>query len=372
MQFYDILFLICAVVELFHYFIQKRYSYWKRLNIPYIKAKFPFGNIQGLSRTIHISKLFQNHYNELKGKGQFGGTFSFMTPTIVATDLDFIKDILIKDFNYFVSRGVYYNEKDDPLSGHLFSLDGDRWRQLRSKLTPTFTSGRMKYMFPTVLSVAEELQTSIESLVNANKSEIELKDILARYTTDVIGTCAFGIECNSLKNPDSEFRKFGQKNFDRPRNSLPKILFMNAFREFARKLKMKMIADDVSEFFLGSLKSTIRYREENNVERNDFLNLMMQLQKYGRLDGNNDDEECFNKDRLTFFEMAAQSFLFFLAGFETSSTTMLFCLFELSVNPDIQKKARKEVIHVLNKHNGEFTYEAMLEMHYLDYCIQGK
>lgn len=372
MNFENFLFLLSAVVGLVYYLIKKRYSYWKRINIPYIEPKFPFGNIQGLSRSIHISKLFQNHYDQLKGKGLFGGTFFFLNPTVLATDLDFIKTVLIKDFNYFVSRGIYYNEKDDPLSGHLFSLDGDKWKRMRSKLTSTFTSGRMKYMFPTVLSVADELKVSIDSLINSNKVDIEIKDILARFTTDIIGTCAFGIECNSLKNPESMFRKFGQKHFEKPRNSLLKILFMNGFRELARKLKMKMIADDVSEFFLNSLRNTVRYREENNVQRKDFLNLLMQLQKYGKLEGNEDEDGDFlNTGRLTFNELAAQSFLFFLAGFETSSTTMLFCLFELSVNPEIQRKARKEVMEVLSKHKGEFTYEAMSEMYYLEYCIQG-
>ena len=43
-----------------------------------------------------------------------------------------IKNVTIKDFNHFVDRGMYVNEEDDPLSGHLFSIAGDKWRILRS------------------------------------------------------------------------------------------------------------------------------------------------------------------------------------------------------------------------------------------------
>jgi cytochrome P450 len=70
--------------------------------------------------------------------------------------------------------------------------------------------------------------------------------------------------------------------------------------------------------------------------------------------------------------LAAQVFVFFLGGFETSSTTMTFCLYELSLHQDIQDRLREEIDVVLQKYDGKLTYEGIQEMEYLDKVVSGK
>lgn len=70
--------------------------------------------------------------------------------------------------------------------------------------------------------------------------------------------------------------------------------------------------------------------------------------------------------------MVAQSFVFFIAGFETSSTTMTFALYELATHPDIQDKVREELHRVLKKHNDQITYDCIKDLEYMEQVIDGK
>lgn len=342
-------------------------NHWKRKNVPYIPAKFPFGNFKGAGKKFHTSQLIQKYYNTLKGQATpIGGLYFFCNPVALAIDLKLIKHIFINDFNYFQHRGLYYNERDDPLSAHLVTIRGNKWKNLRTKLTPTFTSGKMKFMFPTIVKIADEFAQCVSEQVHINK-EIELKEYLARFTTDIIGTCAFGIDCNSLKNPNAEFRVMGKRVFEVPLNSAIKRIFMNSSPKLSKFLRFKSFDDQVSKFFLNIVNETVQYRENNNVKRNDFMDLLIQLKNGGAIDGDNS-----MPGQLTMNEVAAQAFVFFLAGFETSSTLMSFCLYELARHPDIQQKVRNEVNAVYKKYGNKWTYEGMSEMKYVDQVLNGK
>ena len=50
---------------------------------------------------------------------------------------------------------------------------------------------------------------------------------------------------------------------------------------------------------------------------------------------------------------------------------MTYTLFEMSQNQEVQDKARESVRKVLEKHDGVFSYEAMMEMTYVENCVSG-
>ncbi len=137
-------------------------------------------------------------------------------------------------------------------------------------------------------------------------------------------------------------------------------------------LKMKSVDQGVEDFILSMVKGTLDYRETNNVVRKDFFQLMIQLRNTGAVQLDDQWETKIVNDsqkKLTINEMAAQAFIFWLAGFETSSTTMGFLLYELARNEDVQNRVQKEIDEVLAQHKGEVTFEAINEMKLLEQCV---
>ncbi|EDV55968.1 cytochrome P450 6a9 [Drosophila erecta] len=337
--------------------------YWQSLGIPCEEPHILMGSLTGVQTSRSFSDIWMDYYNKFRGTGPFAGFYWFQRPGILVLDIALAKLILIKEFNKFTDRGFYHNTEDDPLSGQLFLLDGQKWRSMRSKLSSTFTSGKMKYMFPTVVKVGHEFIEVFGQAVEKS-SIVEVKDILARFTTDVIGTCAFGIECSSLKDPEAEFRVMGRRAVFEQRHGPIGIAFINSFQNLARRLHMKITLEDAEHFFLRIVRETVAFREEHNIRRNDFMDQLIDL-KNSPLTKSESGESV----NLTIEEMAAQAFVFFGAGFETSSTTMGFALYELAQHQDIQDRVREECQEVFKKCNGELNYESMKDLVYLDQVI---
>lgn len=354
--------LLVIFVYLIYWYIHKSFSYWKRLGVPHNKPIIPYGNVKGLGKEFTFNDFMGRYYDQFKGSTKLCGAYFFTRKITMLLDLDLIKTILVKDFSAFSDRNIYYNEKDDPLSAHLVALDGKKWKDTRLKLTPTFTSGKMKNMFSTISEVGNRLTDFLHQTIKEN-DELEIKGILDRFTMDVIGTCAFGVECNTLKDTNNDFYRIGRMAMKSPRHNPLLLIFLTEMKGLARFLRIKSIRDEVSTFFINIVKSTIAYREENNIQRNDFMDLLIKMKT--------NDNGSDPSSGLTINQIAAQSFLFFSAGYETSSMTMLFTLYELALNQDLQTKLRHDIENAFKKH-GELTYEMMMDIPYLDQTINGK
>nr|WCC58088.1 cytochrome P450 [Pharsalia antennata] len=359
---YDSIGIITALLALVIAYYKWTYSYWKQNGFEGPPPTIPFGNIGDLILgRKHMGEIWKDVYFYAKDRGlRYSIVFFFWKPSIVIVDLELIKRVIQTDFPHFWGHGSFINEEADPLSANVFNLEGPKWKSVRTKLTPTFTSGKMKMMFQTVVDCAIPLKEIFDDYCKENK-EIELKEYLARFTTDVIGSCAFGLDCNSLKNPDSIFRKYGlqavQINLRQTLKNMTQVVLPDKVLRF---IKFSPNDPQVVRFFNGIVKDTVDYREKNNVTRKDFMDLLIQLKNKA----SGDDDEP-----LTMNEIAAQSLIFFVAGFETSSTTMHCAVYELAINPDIQDRLREEIIEVLEKHDNVLTYDAVAEMKYLDRTV---
>lgn len=344
--------------------VKRQYSYWQRLNIPFSKPKFPLGSISvpKIDNTIpqQITRLYQRHRNS---DCPIIGFHAFLTPIVILADLKLIRSVLIGDFDHFQNRGKYYNERDDPLSENLLNVEHEKWKPLRNRWSPCFTSSKLKFMFPTIAAVGNELVDCLSEMVKTD-TEVKICDLLACYFTDMIASCAFGIEANSLKDPTVKFRTMGKKVFETPKFSMFELLLVSEFPGLAKFLRLCEHHKDVTDYYMNVINETMEYRTTHDIRRNDFMDVLIQMRS------NSSSGESVN---FTMNEIAAQAFLFFTAGFQGPSITLTNSLYELAMDrhKHIQDKARNEIQLVLKRSSGKLTYDALAEMVYCEQIVNG-
>ncbi|CAB0038650.1 unnamed protein product [Trichogramma brassicae] len=175
--------------------------------------ELPFIGVMGKNAMAqkHMVDVLGEIYS-FRPEAKYVGCHFFLNPMVVIRDLDLIKSVLIKDFDYFADRKVFVDEDADPLFGkNLVSLNGPRWKEVRSILTPSFTTNKMRAMFVLMSKCADTFSRTLVQ-TRADSPAIDTKDAFTRYANDVIASCAFGFEVDSLKDPDNEFYVNGRES----------------------------------------------------------------------------------------------------------------------------------------------------------------
>nr|XP_033326765.1 cytochrome P450 6B1-like [Megalopta genalis] len=351
--------LLCALVVTaasIYYYLVCNFDFWRKRGVPGPEPRPLFGNLKDviLARVCTsqiVKEILKTYKNE-----PVVGLYSYRSPILILNDPDIIKSALIKDFSKFANRQRKPNGRTEPMSINIFHLESERWRPLRQKLSPMFTSGKLKGMFNLMVECSQNLDKYLDQVASKNEV-VKIHEVTANYTMDVIGNCAFGINLDTMSDKDNEFRKQGKMIFEgsienvirlRLRMYLPRLYDLLGFVFPDRK---------IAPFFTSIVTETMRYRKENNVYRPDFIHLLMELR---------DHPEKLDELEFTDQLLTAQAYMFFAAGHESTSTAMSWALLELAQNQDIQDKLREEMRQYAKKYNNQITYETMKEMDYLD------
>ncbi|XP_071580573.1 cytochrome P450 6k1-like isoform X1 [Temnothorax nylanderi] len=344
-------------------YMTRKFNYWKKrgvLEAPPTPFLGNFTDCVFLKRSPGF--LLKDLYDQGKGLPCIG-FYILDKPALLVRDQEFVKNILIKDFNYFSDRYGSPDANDRLGYANLFFLKNPAWKLLRTKLSPFFTSGKLKKMFELMLECGDNLDTCLESLKLEDKGmEMEIKELAAKFTTDIIGTTAYGLNVNSLNNPDAEFRKYGKMIFTF--NIIRGFEFFAMFflPNIVGMAGMKLFGKDATAFLRKVFWETMTQRMKSGGKRNDLIDILIELKR------NHEDQDIggfkFDGD-----DLVAQAAVFFTAGFETSSTTIAFTLYELAVHPEIQDRLRKEILDALDETGGKITYDMILSLPYLDMVV---
>ncbi|KAG0722068.1 Cytochrome P450 3A11 [Chionoecetes opilio] len=354
--------LVATVVVLAWLYSRWRHSYWSSRGVPSPPALPFLGHVH---KAFFINKRmwesFQENYTKFYHSSMFG-LYEFFRPVLVTWNADIMRHILVKDFESFIDRRDFNmktgHERDELMAEILTLKTGAEWKNLRAIMSPTFTSGKIKSMFPLVCDKADAL-VKFSMKEAAENPHVDMKNNFGRYTMDTIASCAFGIECNSLVDND-EFTRKVDAFFTRNILGILKSLFFGVMPRLFKLLGLCVNPPEI-DFFANVVQETVAARKAGK-RRGDFLDLM--------LEARDSTDDPSSKHVLTDRTIVAQSVLFLAAGYETTASLLSFSSFLLAKNKDQQHRLRDELRQMVAEH-GDITYQAIMEATLLDACLQG-
>ncbi|OXA62846.1 putative cytochrome P450 9f2 [Folsomia candida] len=384
--------LVVATVGLIIYILKiyeaRAKSYWTDRGFASTPSGVSFWDIflgkkDAIDSDVEIYQKIGHLQEKVGGVMELG---AFSSPILFVRDLDVAKDILIKDFDHFFDRRSF-GDFDKLFNDGLFNMKGQDWKDMRTFLSPTFTSGRIRSMFSHFERTADKLKQHVKSFpVTKSGFDIPVSESMRKYTLEVIVTSVFGMSVDVFKENDIMFEmaeKFGHFSYSRK----IRLYMIQNFPKLSKLLKISGVDQDVSDFFWGMLSAALKARQEGNIKGNDFVQMLVDAQN-GNLKEDQESElsreekdailkpkSGGNKNNIKWSNELAipQAFIFMVAGFDTVANNLAVASYILATHEDIQDKVYEEACRVLG--NGEdgkkIAYEEVNRLEYIDMFISG-
>ncbi|XP_072408585.1 thromboxane-A synthase isoform X1 [Chiloscyllium punctatum] len=364
------------------------YSQLERVGIKHPKP-LPFvGNL------FLFQKGFFEGLQELVEKyGQVCGYYIGRRATVVIAEPEMLKQILVKDFSNFVNR-MKLSFANKPLSDSLLFLQDGDWKNVRSVLTPTFSSAKMREMCPLINQVTDTLMENLKTHAESGEG-FDIYRYYGCFSMDVVASVAFGTQVDSQKNPDDPFVKHAKMIFNV--NFFKPLIFLSIiFPSIVMPIRLLLphtSTSKVNAFFVRVIKDIIAQRDQqpSDQRRRDFLQLMLDaristdyttMEKFditnpsGQIEESPETQNDMTKSSpakvqkkiLSLDKILGQAFIFFAAGYETTSSTLAFISYLLATHPESQELLLKEVDEFYESHIIP-DYNNVQKLTYLDMVI---
>ncbi|XP_035693884.1 cytochrome P450 3A29-like [Branchiostoma floridae] len=359
--------LVGLFTVLFYLFLVWPFSTFKKLGIPGPKPIPLFGNyLDYLKGTNLFDQECYNKYNKV------WGIFEAQTPILMAGDLKLVKEITVKRTNIFQNRRDL-GGRGEIFSASMAALKDADWKRVRGAISPTFSTGKLKQMSPHVEKCANDFVSKLAE----NEKEgtmFDMKWISGGYALDVISSTAFGVQVDSLNNPDHPLVTSAKTlfvfNFFNPL-----ILIVFLFPQLAWLLEVcgvSFMNRKSINYFSEAVDNAISMRKAKQADGAsdearppDFLQLMIEAHNAELDNGVSKDTFKYGVSKR---EIKGNAVLFWVAGYESSSNILSLTAYNLALHQDVQDKAIEELDAVIRKH-GKLDYKAVHELPYMEMCI---
>ncbi|XP_061185431.1 cytochrome P450 3A28-like isoform X1 [Saccostrea echinata] len=335
---------VIAVVLLYSY-LNNIYSVFNKLNIPGPKPKWIFGNLGDFK-----DKFPLEVFKELRLKfGDVFGFFEGFRPSIVISDPEIAKQVLVKHFDKFHVRPIYNPFVYYPDNLSLLNTYGDTWRRQRSVVASAFKSVNTAHVVKCLNRVADKLVSKLEESAAHCQNGFDISSLIDRFSVDAFAYAAFNYNVNSLDDENATLYRY-MKAFnhssaaDNPAAGLARVYesltpFLKIFdKEHAmlHELHVKEIRKCIQQERIRQLSE----QDMDTAEKN-LLHHIMQ----GSVQVLAEDGKWYRRG-LTDEDIVAHINSLIGGGLGTLNASIEFVIHMLSVHPSLQQKLYENIIEV--------------------------
>ncbi|CAH1174258.1 unnamed protein product [Phaedon cochleariae] len=347
--------MLASVIAFLYYLLHMKMDHWRKRGVPGPSCYPIVGNFgEMIMGRRGINQIYSEIYRRYEGY-PFVGVFKFMIPVLVVRDPDLIKCIMLKDFGSFQKNDMFADKNVDPIfSRNPFVLEGSEWKARRAEMISCLSPAKIKDMFVTLEKNSRNMVHYIDKQLT-NSNSFDVTDILRRLLIENIAACGLGVEGKCFEQEISEVKKMADYLITAEGLDSFLIAFWVHFPRFSKLCNFRIFTQEIEDKFISIMRSTLKFRKDNNMVVNDFLQAA--AQPYS--------EQTLSTD----YDIAAHIASLFTDGYLSTANSMAFILFELAVNKDIQDKLRAEIIECYERNGGKFDYEDTMRLEYLEACI---
>lgn len=361
---------VVAIVCFFWWHVQYRYSYFRRRKIPFLPPKFPEGNFQGTASNLDLVHWVRDSYLRFCGRNKLFGYFFGTSACIMITDMDLVQDILVRDFQHFTTA---HTDSGDTLTANIFTMEGEQWRTIRTKLSPVFSAMNTRTVLTSLRDVSADLVTYVDQFANNDDQQaprpINVRDLFMRFINDTISTSIFGLDTGALRNEQHPLMTIGERMFQvRNKREMFFTFFFASYFDILKYLPIPLLPTEISKYFIGSMDEAMRARADEDAPKSDLLDLLMRIERAGCL---TDDETGEVLGKITHNQLLGHAFLTFVLGFMTSRVALNFALYEIAKSEQIQTKLREDILAAIPA-DQEVQYDALESITYLQQVVDGE
>ncbi|XP_076653844.1 cytochrome P450 6k1 [Halictus rubicundus] len=349
------LLVVPVIGVLLYLYMNYSHTYWQRRGVPSNSGHWFFGNVKDafLLRR-NPSYLVGDLYFNAKPEDDVYGFYILHKPFLIVKKPELIKQIMIKDFYAFMDRYFTAESRHDKIgSSNLFNIKNPEWKHLRTKITPVFTSGKMRKLFHLLVETTESMKNYLQNEVSGSETKtVMMRDVSLKYTTDIISSVAFGVHVNSFDKNNNEFFEKAQEGTHPTFVATLQLMLMFFFPSLSKYVGRQLLGS-ATDYFRSVFWDSMENREMSKTKRGDLIDSLIEVKS----------DVKDNDFKLEGDVLVGQAAIFFVAGRESSVTTISFTLYELAKQPEIQKRVRKEIIETIKSQG--LTYESVQNMKYL-------